>query len=260
MCIDRLVWIRVCAAAFVVAAAGARADTIAERFPVPAGFTHKQAAPGSFGASLQALPLAPPGTAVVSFAGAPVRAPWAKAVVDIDVGTKDLQQCADSAMRLYAEHRFRSDAAAGLVFHATSGDPLPWSRYAAGERPHVVKNRIAWAKKAAPSSTHETFRRCLDDVFMWAGSLSLAKDTVPAEALAPGTLLVVGGSPGHVLVVVDVARDARGHEQVLLVQGFMPAQSIHVLGWVDVDADGSVVVDSWPAPFLQSSRRVFATR
>ena len=237
------------------------ADSVEERFAVNAGYERVAVKDGSFGAFLRALPLLPAGTPVTAFDGRIIDAPWARAVVDLDVGSKDLQQCADSAIRLWAEYRFaRGDAdIAGFVIHATSGDPLPWARYRDGDRPVVKGNRISWqTKKAAPSSSKATFRAYLDAVFMWAGSKSLKDDTVAVEGsnVEAGDLLVVGGSPGHVLVVLDVAR-AGAKQQLLIGEGYMPAQSFHVLGWFDVADDGSVVVPSWSSPFERSTRRRF---
>lgn len=236
------------------------AEPLIDRFPAGDGYARVDVVEGSFGDSLRHLPLLPKDAHVVAYDGAVIDPPWARAVVDLDVGTRDLQQCADSAIRLWAEHRFATRGADDdIVVHATSGDPLPWSRYRAGDRPTVKNNRIVWQpKKAAPSSTHATFRRYLDDVFLWAGSRSLERDTVAVVGdLAPGDLLVVGGSPGHVLVVLDVAEKAGAPPRLLIGQGFMPAQSFHVLGWFDVAADGSVVVPSWPAPFPAAARRRF---
>ncbi len=231
-------------------------DTVVERFSAPVGTTRVDVGGGSFGAWLRALPLLPAGTPVTAFDGRVIEAPWARAVVDIDVGTTDLQQCADSAIRLYAEHRRARHDVDGLSFHATSGDALPWKRFAAGERPHAVKNRIQWQQKAAPSSSPATFRAWLDTVFLWAGSRSLALDTIAVDVVEPGDLLVVGGSPGHVLVVLDVANGAGG-PQWLIGQGYMPAQSFQVLGWFAVDDDGSLSVPSWPQPFSKEGRRRF---
>jgi hypothetical protein len=234
---------------------------MATRLPPPAGFVPATVRPDSFGAFLQALPLLPADTPVRAFDGRTLAAPWAVAVVDLDVGQRDLQQCADSALRLYAEFRRARGTEAGLVFHATSGDALPWSRFAAGERPFVDGRHVRWRTGGAASTSTATYRAWLDTVFMWAGSASLALDTVAvAGPTEPGDLFVIGGSPGHVLVVVDVARDARGAERLLLGQGFMPAQSFHLLGWVAPDADGNVAVASWPTPFPASSRRRFVER
>jgi hypothetical protein len=133
----------------------------------------------------------------------------------------DLQQCADSVIRLRAE--WLREQGAPISFHATSGDPLPWKRYAGGETPYVVDNRIAWK----PGGTGG-WSDYLTKVFIWAGTDSLARrDSVPATSPRPGDLLVEGGFPGHAVILLDVAR--RGDEVVLLVgEGYMPAQSFHV--------------------------------
>jgi len=246
----------------IVTCSAARADTLLERFPAPANTARADVVAGSFAAHLRTLPLMPPGTPVTSHAGDVVRAPWAEAVVDLDVGTRDLQQCADSAMRLYAEWRRTQKTAQTLVLHATSGDPIPYARYVRGERATAKGRGLSWSTGAAAGDTAAVWRAWLDTVFLYGGSISLAKDTVPATGpLRAGDLLVGGGSPGHVLVVLDVARPPTPASDddawLLLGQGFMPAQSFHVIGWKKADDDGVITVPSWPKPFPRESRRRF---
>jgi len=251
--------------ASVAHADAAAAETVRERFAPPAGFVSDVVAAGSFGAYLQALPLLPPGTPVLTFAGTPAHAPWAQAVVDVSVGARDLQQCADSAIRLRAEWLRSSTSSSTTamgpvrpVFHATSGDPIPYGRYVAGERAFAQKNRLGWRSGARSGDDDEVWAAWLETVFLYAGSLSLARDTTPVTGpMAAGDLLVLGGSPGHVLVVLDVARAADGREQWLIGQGFMPAQSFHVIGWYAPDGDGALTVPSWKAPFPKTARRRF---
>lgn len=81
------------AVAGLVAAVGllatdVRADTVRERFAPPTGFTRDVVVEGPFASSLQALPLRPAGTPVLTFAGTPAHAPWARAVVDVSVGAR----------------------------------------------------------------------------------------------------------------------------------------------------------------------------
>lgn len=239
-----------------------------ERFPSPPGFNRVAVESGSFGAFLRTLPLLPPGTPVRSYAGDTIAAP-AAAVAALDVGKNDLQQCADSAIRLYAEWRFASGRVEELSFHATSGDPLPWNRWRRGERPSVVGQHVRWTQRAPPDDSAASFRAWLDAVFTWAGSRSLARDTIPvAGPLRPGDLLVAPGSPGHVLVVLDVAERSPSlpggtpELRLLVGQGYMPAQSFHVVdtgqgAWLVPAPDGSVSVPTWPSPFALSSARRF---
>src|SRR5262245_30671015 len=71
--------------------------TIVDSFVPPASFVRVPAAEGSFGEWLRHLPLAPAGTAVRFYDGSekPDQSEVA-AVIDIDVGSADLQQCADA--------------------------------------------------------------------------------------------------------------------------------------------------------------------
>ena len=64
---------------------------------------------------------------------------------------------------------------------------------------------------------------------MWAGTRSLAAyETDPVKGPpVPGDLLVSPGSPGHAVLLLDVA--TRGEETFVLIgEGFMPAQNFHV--------------------------------
>lgn len=242
----------------VVATAPAPSTDIATRVPPPSGYTSVDVASDSFGAWLRQRPLRPAGTPVLRFDGQVQRAPWAVAVVDLPVSPRDLQQCADSALRLWAEWHKERNTADRLVIHATNGTPVPWARYRAGERVVPRGNGLVWVPVTSrTTASTELWSLFLDDAFQFAGSQSLAQDTVAVDAVEPGDLLVLPGAPGHVLVIVDVARASDGSERWLLGQGFMPAQSFHLLGWFAPDDDGAVSVPSWPRPFGRHTRRRF---
>ena len=49
------------------------------------------------------------------------------------------------------------------------------------------------------------------------------------EKLSIGDVFIVGGSPGHAVIVVDVAENESGEKIFILAQSYMPAQDIHVL-------------------------------
>lgn len=194
--------------------------TLASVFSPPEGY--ERAPTDAFGNWLRRLALRPEGVPVKTHEGTVVPQARAVRVVEMPLVKGDLQQCADSAIRLRAGWLRETGQEEAIVFHATSGDPMPWSRYRQGERAYAVGNALKW-RRAEPASW-DTY---LSAVFTWAGTRSLAYDTVPARRPGPGDLLVLPGSPGHAVVILDVA--TRGADTVLLVgEGFMPAQDFHV--------------------------------
>jgi hypothetical protein len=212
----------------------ATVDTLAVRIPPPAGFERSALPRASFGAWLRSLPLKPAGAPVRLHTGVlKPRQDVHVAVIDIDVGTRDLQQCADAVMRLRAEWLFASGRSADIAFNDTgAGKPMAFSRWAAGERPRAVGNTLTWSAKAAPDAGYASFRRYMDTVFTWAGTHSLAMELAakPVANLAAGDVFIKGGFPGHAVLVADIAQSrATGETRFLLVQSYMPAQDIHVL-------------------------------
>jgi hypothetical protein len=230
----------------------ALAQTVSEAFPPPAG-AHRVAS-DAFGAWLGELPLYEPGRQVLSYDGRPMAMDAAR-VVNIPVGTRDLQQCADSALRLRAS--WERAVGRSPAFHYTSGDVSSWSAWAAGTRPRVSGNDVTFVAHAAAANDGDaSFEAWLMNLFTYAGTRSLGLDTVATTEPQAGDLVVVPGSPGHAVVVLDVAQDA-SHTWVLVGQGFMPAMDFHVLsgpvaGWFLVEGD---VLPSTPIPVPWSGLR-----
>lgn len=238
---------------------------LAETVEVPAGFARVEAPAGSFGAWLRRLPLKPGRPPVRLFDGRDKANQAAHhAVVDVDVGQRDLQQCADAVMRLRAEWLFATGRAEEAAFHFTSGDLSRWSDHRRGVRP-VVGRSVRFQILAPPGSGHEAFRSWLDLVFTYAGSASLVRDTVPAGGdVEVGDVFLHGGHPGHAALVVDVARNAAGRLVFLLLQSYMPAQEMHVLRngadgalspWYDAAFGDRLLTPEWE--FAASERRRF---
>ena len=68
-------------------------------------------------------------------------------------------------------------------------------------------------------------------VFAYAGTLSMEQESkkIKLSEAATGDIFLYAGSPGHVVMVVDVCRSSDGKKAFLLGQGFMPAQEFHLL-------------------------------
>ena len=205
---------------------------IEQRFPTPQGAVRSTPAEGSFAAYLRALPLLPAGSPVLTYSGAlKARQDVHAAVVDLSVGTKDLQQCADAVIRLRAEHLFAQGRISEIHFQFTNGFRTSLERWMNGERIKVVGNTCSWVLSAAPDRSHAALLAYLEVVFTYAGTLSLSRElkAVAEEPIEAGDVFIHGGSPGHAVIVVDVARMSDGRCAFLLAQSYMPAQRIHVL-------------------------------
>lgn len=243
-------------------------ESLLARHPTPAGFTRAEVGPASFGEFLRSLPVAPEDEAVRDYRGAPLFGTGhhdnIASVVDIDVGARDLQQCADAVLRMHAEwHYGRGDR--NLRYHAASGLPLSYARWLAGERVVVRDGKTALAATAAPrKDTHASLRAWLDDVFTWANTGLLAREglQVPFADVQPGDFFVLPGSPfGHAVLVLDVAKAESGKTALLLGQSYMPAQSFQVLrpsrdsSWFVVEPGARDVATPFWIPFPMSSLR-----
>lgn len=232
--------------------------TIEQRFAPPEGFTRVELEQGSFGAWLRGLPLKPDGSPVFLHDGALKRPQTVHAaVIDIDVGTKDLQQCADGVMRLRAEWLYGTGKAKEVTFNDTGkGAPISFKSWAAGERPKPKGNALIWSPTAKADDSRASFRQYLDTVFVWAGTSSLEKQLKvrPLAELAPGDVVIKGGFPGHAVIVLDVAKKGDA-TRVMLAQSYMPAQNLHVLKQADGDvwfpaptSDAPYVTPEWTFP------------
>lgn len=214
-------------------------------------------AAGSFAEWLRALPLLPGRPDVRLFDGRLKGNQAAHhAVVDIDTGSRDLQQCADAVMRLRAEYLFSRGAFDDVRFEVTAGPPASLAGWFAGDRAVVRRNAVAWVRSAEPDRSYASFRRWLDTVFSYAGSASLARQLRPVadgRALRTGDVFIRGGFPGHAVIVVDTARHPDGRRVFLLAQSYMPAQQVHVLRnpsrpespWYDVDFGPELRTPEW---------------
>lgn len=241
-------------------------EALSARLAPPPGFTREAVAAGGFGEFLRALPLEPPGARVIAYDGSTVLAGDDRrvaAVVALDVGRADLQQCADSIVRLHAEWRW-SQGARDHAYAAAASLPLPLARFVAGERVVARGAALEWRPLARRRTLdHALFREYLDTVFAWANTGSLARDArvVDKERLRAGDFFVLPGAPGHAVLVLDVATHPDGRRVALIGQGFMPAQSFHVLrpagdvAWFTLDPAASGVKTPFWAEFPWSSLR-----
>ena len=157
------------------------------------------------------------------------------AVIDLPVGNKNLQQCADVVMRLRAEYLFSAGKYDSILFRDYEGREYAWK--GGGDR--------------------SGFGSYLETVFGWCGSASLEKQLEKRASLRdmqPGDVWIHGGFPGHAMLVADMAVSEKGEKLFLLVQGYQPAQDMHVvvnpsdpdLGpWYHADGERPLSTPEW---------------
>ena len=205
-------------------------NSICFRIDPPEGF--KRTETDGFGCWMRELFLKEEKTPVRFYNGT-IKA-WqggAYAVIDVSIGKRDLVQCADAAIMFRAQYLYGSRQFDVIHFNFTNGFRADYSKWAEGYRIRVNGNKAEWYKGAEPDSSWVAFSQYLDMVYMYAGTASLAREleSIPLEDLQIGDVFIQGGSPGHAMIVVDMAEDGKGRKAILVAQGFMPAQDIHIV-------------------------------
>ncbi len=201
----------------------------------PQGYKRIAADPASFASWLRDVPLKKDKSVYLYNGKLKPNQSAQFAVVDISVGKKDLQQCADVVMRLRAEYLFAQNKYADIAFMDYSGKWYKWQGR---------DNRRA-------------FDNYLQTVFGWCGSASLEKQLMPVKNfndIKAGDVFVQGGFPGHAMIVVDIAVNEKGKKIFMLVQGYQPAQDIHVVvnpmngtlsPWYEIMEEEDIVTPEW---------------
>lgn len=177
---------------------------------LPAGYSRTDGRDSSFARWLKQLPLNADNKVYLYDGSLKANQGAQYAVLDIPIGKKDLQQCADAVMRLRAEFFYRRGQYDRIWFSDNNG-----KKYT-----------------CPPGANQQRFEKYLENVYAWCGTLSLEKQlkrVTSFKEIQPGDVLIKGGSPGHAVMVMDVAVNKAGEKIYLLAQSYMPAQSIHIL-------------------------------
>ena len=209
-------------------------QAIVSRIHPPEGFSRIEQPENSFGNWLRNLPLKPGKPSVKLYNGQLKGNQSAHfAVIDIDTGNRDLQQCADAVMRLKAEYHYSCGEYPFIHFNFTSGDRAEYEKWRQGYRPRINGNKVSWTKSAQADQSYASFRKYMNTVFTYAGTYSLSREMESVSDpnnMQSGDVFIFGGFPGHAVIVVDIAKNQKtGETAFLLAQSYMPAQEMHIL-------------------------------
>ncbi len=154
-------------------------------------------------------------------------------VLNIDIGKKDLIQCADAAMKLRADHLFEKHLYDQIKFLTTSGNEISFENWLKGMRwKEQGAKLIPYKIYIENPNIQQEYNSFMEFVFSYCGTYSLSKQLKAvndSKSLQPGDVFVYGGFPGHAVTVMAVAKNETGKKIFLLSQGYMPAQDIHIL-------------------------------
>ena len=154
-------------------------------------------------------------------------------VLNIDIGKKDLIQCADAVMKLRADYLFEKHLYDQIKFSSTSGDEISFKNWLNGVRWKEQGNKlVSYNINKEGTNIQKEFTSFMELVFSYCGTYSLSKQLKPindSRSIQPGDVFVYGGFPGHAVTVMAVAKNEEGERIFLLSQGYMPAQDIHIL-------------------------------
>jgi hypothetical protein len=185
------------------------------RFNTPEGYTRVESSEGSFGDYLQNLPLKSHGSQVRHFDGTLKYNTSAYcAVVDLPLKGNANHQCADAVMRLRAEYLFSQKRYSEIEFLYVSGKKSNYLSYLGGKTP-----------------TADNLWSYMCGVFCYANTYSLNKQlkSKNTDDLQIGDVFIIGGFPGHTVIVVDKCVNDKGEVKFMLAQSYMPAQDIQIL-------------------------------
>lgn len=117
-------------------------------------------------------------------------------------------------MRLRAEYFYSQNKFQSIEFFNGRKEKINYKNWLAGKQ-----------------NSRQEFMKYMDHVFNYCGTASLPYSVKNKQVLEmqPGDIFLKPGSPGHTVIVMDMAENGRGEKIYLLAQSYMPAQDIHIL-------------------------------
>ena len=231
--------------------------TIKTRVNIPEGFKRVAYPDGSFENYLRNYKLKPFGSKIINYDDSEYF--WQGGhvgILEVPVPKNGLQQCADALIRIRSEYLWDNNRKDEIGFNFTSGHYCSWTSYAKGFRPKINGNRVSFHKTASEDHSKTNFYKFLNLIYTYSGTLSLFHEleSVQAEDLKIGDMLIKGGAPGHIVMLCDEVVNEEGDKLFLLFQGNTPAQSVHLVKnleessispWYQLEDDAIIPVSNY---------------
>jgi hypothetical protein len=170
-------------------------STLEARINPPKGYKRVEIEKDSFAQYLRQVPLKPVNTKVKYYDGRiKENNNVYEAVVDFDIGDKDLLQCADAVIKLRSEYLYKQKQYEKIHFNFTNGFRVDYSEWMKGKRIIVVGNKSDWIDSSYPSNTYEDFLNYLEIIYNYAGTLSLSQElkSIQIDDMEIGDVFIQG--------------------------------------------------------------------
>ncbi|WP_101772959.1 DUF4846 domain-containing protein [Peptostreptococcus faecalis] len=211
------------------------ASDLVDRYEVPHGYKRVDAEKDSFAEYIRHEKLKNYGEKSLYYNGKEKDSEGVyDSVFDVDLENRDLLHCADMCFKFRGDYLYSTGQYSKIKFHFVSNGIADFSKYAEGYR--VNPDTGEYYMSTNPSTSEETYKKFMNLVYAYSGTLSLEKDThkINVDQMQIGDMFVRGGTPGtkrvgHAIMVVDMAVDNSGQKVFMLAQSYMPAQQPQIL-------------------------------
>ena len=133
--------------------------TLQERVAPPPGYERTEARRDSLTTFLRKYPLKKAGKPVLLYNGEEKGNQSAHmAVFKLPMEKEDLQQCADSVMRVYAEYFWKTGQKERISFRFVDGFQAEYTKWRSGYRIRTGESRSSWVPGGAHDDSYENFK------------------------------------------------------------------------------------------------------
>lgn len=210
----------------------ATGTTLSTRINAPAGYVRISAEQGSLGSFLRDYAMKEHNAKVLLYDGSEKNNQTAHAgIFMLPLENKNLQQYADSIMRVYAEYYLSTKQYEKIVFSYSDGFKAEYAKWIEGNGINVKDGKAKWVKNDKNNNTYESFQEYMRLVFAYAGIWSMKDESSSIELKDAqiGDVFFATDDGGRVAMIVDICQNADGKKAYLLASGGKPAQEFVLL-------------------------------
>ena len=227
-------------------------NTILTRFEPPEGFKRISYENNKFSDWIRNLPLKQSNAGVLDYRGKIFKSKddtTLAAVVNWDIKGKRLEQCMDILVRFYSEYLWGKNEIVKLILPLPGGQRIKWTDWQQGFRPKFKGISFDLIKSEKHNPSKNNFNKFLNLVFAESHTQQFyfAYQAIDKQNVKVGDFIVKKGVKGHAVMIVDLAKNAKGDLIALIGQGDTPACEFYLLNykknnpWIPLDFSKEVI-------------------